>query len=493
MAVTYVYPGTGTAADSHPYADANEHGLQEPFALTNPLNAAQGPGRYSDNMWYQLETLHDVGVQMGLLEKFRTTSVYRPLVPTTVQMRTDTGAVAESMSVKGIFAMEPNYAPVGKRQIWFNSNYTDTFSKSITFEDYADKVALHRYDDLVQAYRFRGSIGLVNIARTLLGESMTTALDMLARNAFLNAAFWYNKVGGTIGSGTGTPQFDGINATPGQDNFDITVGRDIWRQLAYMDVPFAANPNGIQGSIFCITTPDTVREVKKDTTGEWYGTHQYANPAMLLNYEMGMWDNVRFMSTRRNVLWNCGDITAQTTIATMDYGPGDGGSPNLVDKVYTIGQSSGVENWIEVAATTNLAVNDIVTIHKTRTSDFGVTDGVDYREEESRVRRIVGIDAGGTSLARITFDKPLFGDFAVGDYITKATHIHASIFVAGPAVINGVGEPIMAYPKEPIDDANAIWRFIWQGRFKYQLFNPEYVFVFFHGGDPIDFGIGTAM
>ena len=40
----------------------------------------------------------------------------------------------------------------------------------------------------------------------------------------------------------------------------------------------------------------------------------------------------------------------------------------------------------------------------------------------------------------------------------------------------------MAYPMDPIDDARAIYRFIWQGRFKYQLFNPELHHVVFHGG-----------
>jgi hypothetical protein len=144
MAVTYVYPGTGTAQASHPYANPLEHGSQEPFTLVNPLNAAEGPGLYSDNMWYRLETLKDVALQFALLEKFRLESIYRALVPTQVALRTDTGAISESMTFKGLFPMEPNYGEVGRRQIWFASNYTDTWSKQITFSDYADKVALHR-------------------------------------------------------------------------------------------------------------------------------------------------------------------------------------------------------------------------------------------------------------------------------------------------------------------------------------------------------------
>ncbi len=422
---------------------------------------------------------------MTLLEQFRRHSIYAGLVPTTVNMTGRTGALAESMTVKGVLDMEPNYSPVGTRQIWFNSNYSDTFSKTVNFLSYADKVALHEFDDKTQAFLYNNQTGMINIARTLLGGSMTTALDYLARNAFLDANQWYSKIGGTVISGTGNPTFAGIGAVADQDLFDLDLSRDIWRMMSYAGIPMAANPTGVQGNIFCVTTPDTVKVVKDDNTSDWFNVNLYANPSMLLNYEIGQYDNTRFIQTPRNVLFNCGDVAVTTTIATQDYGPGDGASPNVVDKVYQVGQLSGVENWIEVASTAGFAVGDLVTIHQTQTSDFGVTNGVDYREATARVRKIEGIDTGGTSGARLTFDKPLFQEFAVGDFITKGEHIHCSIFIGGPAVINAVGDPIMAYPMPPIDDARAIYRFIWKGRFKYQLFWPEYLYLFFHAGQPI--------
>ncbi len=486
--------------------------LLQPFVTTDVSNANLGPGAYSDNMWHQLESLHDVAVQTALLEKFRTASVYSALVPTQVALRTNTGAIAESMTVKGIYAMEPNYGEVGRRQIWFNSNYTDTFQKSIVFRDYADKVALHEYDEQVQSYLFRGQIGLVNIARGLLGESVTIALDLLARNAFLDSAFWYVKHGATLTAGradptSGLPNFSGIlsqgSGTP--DLFDPNFSRQVWRQMTYHDIPMAADPTmpmGNQGTLLCVTTPDSVSALKASApAGEWYDVNKYARPEMLLNYEVGNWDNTRFMQTRRNVLWNCGDINTQTTIAEVGgaggfYGPGEGASALLVDKVYKIGQdatATGVRNWVGVATTLGFAVGDIVTIHRTQTDDFGVTGGVDYREADARVRRIVEIGTEGPTGASLSFDKPLFREFYHGDFITKAEHIHASVYVGGPAVVNGVGDPIMMYPKEPIDDANAIWRFIWRGRFHYQLFNPEFSYVVFHGGYPLDFGIGAGM
>ena len=182
--------------------------------------------------------------------------------------------------------------------------------------------------------------------------------------------------------------------------------------------------------------------------------------------------------------------------------PGDGASAQLVDNTYQVGQSAavtGIVNYVEVDTIgiggDAFAVGDIVTIHQTRTADFGVTNGVDYREGTARIRRVVEVSAtlaGGSP--GLAFDKPVFMEYVAGAaWITKAVHVHTSIYVAGPGVVNGVGEPIMIYPKEPIDDANAIWRVIWQGRFKYQMFEPGQINVVYHGGGtPPVFGVGTA-
>jgi hypothetical protein len=490
--VNYTYPGAG-AAGSHPYPTPLDHGMQEPFTLANPLNASQGPGMYSDNMWYQLESLTDVGIQMALLEKFRLASVYRPFVPTQVAMRGPNGNIVEEMTFKGIYAMEPNTTPVAARQIWFQGNYVDTWSKKITFDFHADKVALHRYDDQVQAYLFRGRAGLIDIARTLLGESVTVALDILARNAFLRVPRVHWIAGGVVNSGS-APDFSQIVET---DVFDLTLGRNVMEAMAYADLPGAANPNGPDMALFCITTPSVVRVIKSAQTAnsQWRETNLYANPSLLLRYEIGQWENTRFLQTRRNVLWNCGEynLPGKGRFTTMlDYGPGDGGSPTPVDGIYHVGQdaaATGVRNWIQLNSVVGLAKDDIVTFHQTVTNDFGVVNGVDYREGTARVRRIVDIDPLTNS---ITLDKPLFHEFPALSYVTKGTHIHATVYIGGPGVVNGVADPIMMYAKEPIDDANAIFRFIWQGKFKYQPVEPDYIHVIFHSGPAPTFGIGTA-
>ncbi len=476
----FTYPGTGTAA-GHPYATPAEHGAHEPLALANYLDAAEGPGFYSDNQWYNLQSLTDVGLSMVLAERWRALSMYRAFVPVQVMMRGANGALVESMTWKGIFAMEPNNDPVGTRQIWFPSNYTDSYSQTIYFKHYADKVALHKYDDRVQAYLFRGRAGLIPIVRTLLSESIVVHLDTLARKAFMEGPRTYYPAGKS--------DFGGILET---DAFQLAVAREVWRDLTYEDVPLAQSPMGDQvGQMFCVTTPSVIFDIINTAGNEWHDVHTYANPGQKLRYEVGMYQNVRYIASRRNVLWNCGELIHQAT-TLVDYGPGDGASPDLVDKVYQVGQDptqvTGIVQAIEVDSALNFALNDMVTIHKTRTDKFGVTNGVDHREGNARLRRIVRVD-GNT----ISFDKPLFDDFPAGSFITKAVHIHPSVYMAGPnGVVQGVGEPIGVTTPPPVDDVQAIYRFVWSGYYDTNLFRPEVFRVAFSGGTPPKYGAGVA-
>jgi len=319
---------------------------------------------------------------------------------------------------------------------------------------------MHRYEDMLQRYLFRGQPGLIPIARTLLAESITVALDIQARNAYYDGQrkhFINNRAN--------------FNALVAGDVYDLTEAQNIWLDLTYEDVPLAMSPtgNGV-GTMICVTTPSVIHDIKTKAGSDFITADLYARPELRLRYEIGMYDNVRYVAARRNVLWNCGAIVHQA-VTMMDYGPGDGASPNLVDGVYQVGQVgvAGIENWIQVDDASGFAVNDMVTIHQTRTNAYGVTNGVDYKEGTARLRRIVAINGN-----QITFSKPLFHEFPVGSFITKALSIHPSNFIAGPmGVVNGVADPIEMHVKEPIDDANAIWRFIWTGRYKYQVLRPE--------------------
>ena len=100
--------------------------------------------------------------------------------------------------------------------------------------------------------------------------------------------------------------------------------------------------------------------------------------------------------------------------------------PLSVDKVRQVGQP-GVTNFIQVDDASVFQKNQIVTIHVRRTSEFGVTDGVDHRDGFLTYRRIEAIDLVNDTLA---FDLPIMLDMNVNlgggvyGYVTKGRNIH---------------------------------------------------------------------
>lgn len=475
--------------------------LTNPFGLSNALDASTGPGAYSDNMWYIWETLKYPALQMALQERYRANSLYRPLVSTTVVMRTPGGAIAESMTIKGIFDMEPNgIEPIGMRQIWLKSNYTDTFSQSVRFQHFGDKVTAHKYDAAVQAFLYRGKAGLIPMARTQLGQSVTINLDIQARNAYMAGPRSHFSDPDNVTS------FADISQAGAVGVYNLNENRDIWMDLSYEDVPMSVSPLGNQvGTMVCVTTPSIIREIIEQARaagGGWIEVIKYARPEEALRYEVGTFDNIRFIAARRNVLWNCGTIVAQMATAE-NYNAADGATAELVDGVYQVGQpaSAGVKNYIELTSLgagsiADFAKNDMVTIHTRRfatvpTDGKGVLNGVDYREGTAKLRRIVEIDVAN---ARISFDKPLFYEFPAGSFVTKAEHIHPSTYVAGAeAVINAVAEPINFVEPDAIDDLKAIWRFAWDGYYGMQVYRPEVFRTMFSSGRTPRWGTGVGM
>ncbi len=464
-----------------------------PFSLTqgSGLNATLGPGAYSDNMWSQLESLRDPLTQLQLARKWKADSLWRNFNSFKIAMRNPNGSVPESVTIKGVFDMEPTVAPIGTYQIWLPNNYTDTWSQTIYFKHYGDKVGLHKYDDMVQAYMFNNQAGLVNLARTLLGESATLFMDKLIRDAYLKNPFASYQ--------HGTASFAGLDGTNSAHHFDPDVAMAVWMEMAYKNVPLATDPsgNGTRGTMICVTTPSVIHDIQAAAGSEWHSVYQYANPSALLQYEAGMYKNVRFVANNRNVLWNCGDISYRATFDNA-ASPGDGASDALVDGVYKVGQDSsivtkGIAVTFATGNSSDVKINDVVTIHQTTTADFGVTDGVDYREGTARIRRIVKIDVVDASHATLYFDRPLFDDFPAGTYVTFGQDIHPSIFIAGPdAVVTGVGEPITPHALPPIDDVQGIWRFSWDGYFDTVLFRPEVAFIHYSAGTAPKYGIASA-
>lgn len=351
---------------------------------------------------------------------------------------------------------------------------------------YGGKLALHEFDDRVTYWSLNGERpGLLNIINRGLGHDMTRQIELLARNAFLSSPF------ALYGSGSGT-KFNTVEST---DSISTERIDDIRLGMEYRGVPFAND--GVQSlspynTTFCITSPGVIRDLQYEASNnskaqQFLNVMSYADPMRVANGEVGLYHNVRFISNPDCVLWNCGDIINQQTIDAA-ITAGDGApdpASSTVDGVWYSGQPGAqATHYITVADGSGFSVGDEVTIHATRTSDFGVTNGVDYREGKAHKRRIVAINTND-----ISFDLPIMENFStdlgggVYGYVTKARHIHASIFIGGmDAVVMGVLAPPSIVVPPTVDDLMSMKRIAWKGRFGFTAFEPAAMEVLFSAG-----------
>lgn len=385
---------------------------------------------------------------------------------------------AKTMQISKLFDVHANTDPIGLRQMWLDARHLDSESLDITFSRYGGKVALHAYDDIINYWREGGSSASVlrTIINGKLGQHMTDVQDMLSRNALLNVPYKL-YAGGAADFGTLTAS----------DRITTQLLKEIHLGMKYRDVPYAQSTDGSVGSIVCVASPGVLFDLQTQTDPDaWLWPLAYADPSRLLNYEVGSYQNVRFVESPKCTLFNCGDWATsgiQTTVTTA-INAGDGAPTALVDGVFSVGQG-GVRNYIQLASTadmTKFAVNDIVTIHVDRTSANGVTNGVDYTDGKLHNRRIVEIDAGAYKLK---FEEPIMEDFSVDlgsgvyAYVTKGIHVHAAIFIGGQdGIVNGVGRPPRMYTPPPVDDFESIYRFAWDSYQGYGVFNPKVVETF---------------
>lgn len=438
---------------------------------------------YSDEPWSIMDKNQREWYDPDLIDIWRQKSVFRPLMTFTKNLE---GVRATKMHITQLLDPHPDFTTLSARQIWLTSMHVDSREVEITFQHNGAKVAYHKYDDMVTYWRQNGQAGIRRIMRGALGTAEVDINDLLARNALISGAL---TTGYVTYAGSGATDFNTIGA---EDLFDPDVASDIWLGMTYRGVPGAMNPSGAGGTIVCYTSPGVIYNIQKDAS--WISTRQYLQDRILVQYEVGQHKNVRYVQTPKCVLWNCGAITVRAPVSAA-INAGDG-APNpgttKVDGTYKVGQTSaGIVHYIQLGVPTSgsmsqFAVNDMVTIHGTVTSDFGVTNGVDYREGKAVTRRVVAVDVGNR---RLVLDQPILVDFATDlgggtyAYVTKGRHIHASIFVGGPeAIVAGVAQPPRYYTPQPVDDFDAIQRFTFDQYMGYQPYRPEVFEVVFSSG-----------
>jgi hypothetical protein len=442
---------------------------------------------YSDNPWEAVDKNQRTFYDPALVNMFRQQSVFTPAIRFAINM-TAAPVSAKTMKITQLLDPHPDYTALSLRQLWLPAAHIDSREVSVTFERYGGKVAYHKYDDMVTYWQQDGQKGLLRILNSALGFHMVSVLDYVARNAHISGAL---TTGYVLYGGNATSFGDiaGADKMTLDTTMDIRLGMQM-REVTSVEGAFA------QGSVLCLTTPGVIYDLQLEAEAnnrDWTSITEALQLASRLRYEVGEYKGVRFVSNPRLVLWNCGEIIAQAPVtAAINAGDGAPAAGTKVDGTYQVGQATAdIKNYVDVGSfitgsLTNFVVGDMITIHVTRTSGNGVTNGVDFTEGTLHNRRIVSKD---TVNGRITLDLPVMVDMntdlggGVYAYVTKATHVHASIFIGGPqGIVSGVGQPPRLYTPPPVDDFVSIHRFSWDAYIGYQPYAPEVFEVMFTSG-----------
>lgn len=394
--------------------------------------------------------------EQKLLDTIRMKSI---LVPYTISKEDFSAVQSQQITYTEVYDMEPNWNATSESTIWFKGGALDSRTITINLAMYHDIMKFSDYHNLVD-YINRGQIPQVVMDK--LGQSLIDTKDILARNAFFT-----HPSPTYAGSATS-------RATLGStDLFDVDRTELARVHLEELEIPgVASQDDGGGQAILCITSSRVIHDIRTAAGSAWLDVQNYNQTGRKFNSEAGQWAGVRFVKTNRMRLRNAGLAVTQTALngATV---PGQG-AYSTVDSVYTPGQSSSTR-YVAVTSSSGFAVGQYVTIHDNALGTTVLdTDGT------QETRRIVAIDSGGAN--RLSFDKPLLKDHASGAYVTNAADVHASLFIGGPAIVEGIAERAHVITPPKIDDAMMVNRVGWRGMFKFQLFRPEYYELHYSAG-----------
>lgn len=445
------------------------------MAITQTFDSA-----YPDHPWSNIATKERQYYDPVLRDIYYRQAVYSRFV--SLQFPQIADHRARTMTVTSLIPPHANSDSIDLRQLWLPSSFVDSFARTITFEHLGGKLALHKFDDMVTYWQYNNRQGLIGIINKWLGRMMVDILDKRSRNAFIQGAFAQGGYG-MVGPAGAQSSWNDLNAshTVTTDTIDsIHLG------MGERGVPYAAGLDGPVGNIICLTSPGVIYNLQREAdaslhANKWVNAQMYAGATRLIAGEVGIYHHIRFVQSPKAILYNAGQIVVQLPIkAPIAAGQGaPDPATTKVDGARAVGQAAAT-HYIQLdgaADLSDLALNDIVTIHVDRTNAYGVTNGVDITDGKLHERRIVAIDDVNK---RLSFDLPIMEEFStdlggtVYGYVTKAHPVHTMTFLGGTdGIAVGVGQAPRFYTPGPVDDLNAMFRFTFDMYMGWQLFEPQ--------------------
>lgn len=455
---------------------------------------------YGDNPWEVVTTNQREWYFPEVTMMYQRNAVLSRFVPWTFNLR---NVGARYAHITQLMPPIPTANPLGMRQMWVKASHIDSREVTVTFNHYGGKLALTEFDNLVTYWQRNRRKGLLNIIRSALGIQMVETLDVLARNAYVHGA-WRSGYYMMANPDTTQQGFAQLGGNADDHRFHLNDIMDVWLGMLERGVVNGIGGNGAPNTIFAVTTPGIIYDIQKEImTGsandEWIAVQNYAHPEMVLNYEVGQYKGVRFISSPRLILRNAGSVAVRGKV-TEPFHAGDGApDPNTatVDAAWKVGQP-GATHYLTVQLEqgdwSDIHVNDIVTVHFTTTDEFipgANPQPLDWRDSNNHDLRVISIDVidATNKIARVTFDKPMFVDGTedlgggVYAYFTKGDDIHTTLFIgANDGVVGAVGRAPRVHEPRPVDDFEGMYRISWNAYIGLNLFNPGAFEVVFSRG-----------
>lgn len=392
-----------------------------------------------------------------------------------------------------------NHNTIGDRQRYINAMYVDMrYKKLVSQGRYGGKVQIHEFDEINSRFSRGSPQWILAILRERLMNSITQTHEKIARDMIFDYAQFKFLADGNAWS-LGTYDFSTLTGSSsyqiGLQFCDDVKLRLIERSRQWTQrVGNWANPiPNFPGDSMVMTTPNVIYDLWNSPEGDWVQELRGLGDERIINGGSFRYKGMTFIDNYWLTLFNAGPVTKQVGV-TSPINWGDGApdpDTSMVDNIFIVGQGhDDLKHYVQCTDfdSTDFYAGDMVSIHISRTSSWGVTNGCDFLDGKTLTAMVYSADASSNQLV---FSEPIIEEYlesfndsthgAIYAYITKARHVHPVLIVAARGMATfAARRPVRIY--NPIDDADlpGVERVTWDeygGKNRWNPYIYEVIFV----------------
>ena len=357
----------------------------------------------------------------------------------------------------GIFPAHINHNPIGIYQRATTGIYFDIYKRKVyARKRWGAKIQWDEMDTWITRYGNDTDSLISAVLRKMLAANIVGQMENICRDGFFDHIphkFMYNGEPFSLG----TNDFSNLPRGP-EGAFDLKVLEDtrlrLMTRTEFLRRAWGTYSQPVPGANFMNSV------LVMMTSGTWWYIQnsgmdvEYMQLLSMLSDERIInggtvqyrgWSTFQDTGSHGMVLHNAGVIDEQVAVTEpINYGDGaPDPATTAVDNLYYVGQSAPVKHYIQCSTLAgNIQPGDFVSIHTQRTSQWGITDGVDWQDGKTVVAEVYDVD---TTNNRIILRRPLTEEFksptsytslggvaASGTafaFVTKAQDVHPVIVV----------------------------------------------------------------